>query len=80
MKYSPISFKTDYSLLKSLIKIDDIISYALNNKLEYVGILDDNPYGIMDFYTKCIRNSIKPIIGIKVSVGGEDIYLYIENY
>ena len=80
MKYSPISFKTDYSLLTSLIKTDDIISYALNNKLDYIGILDDNPYGIMDFYTKCIRNSIKPVIGIKVSVGGEDIYLYIENY
>ena len=80
MKYSPISFKTDYSLLTSLIKVDDIIDYAINNHLDYIGILDDNPYGIMDFYTKCLRNNIKPIIGIKINVGGGDIYLYIEDY
>ena len=80
MKYSPISFKTDYSLLTSLIKVDDIINYAINNGSNYIGILDDNPYGIMEFYTKCLRNKIKPIIGIKINVGGGDIYLYIENF
>ena len=34
----------------------------------------------MEFYTKCLRNKIKPIIGIKINVGGGDIYLYIENF
>ena len=48
--YSPISFKSDYSLLKSLLKVKDIINYAKDNKASYVGILDDNLYGIMDFY------------------------------
>ena len=80
MKYSPISFKTDYSLLKSLIKVDDIISYALNNHLKYIGILDENPYGIMEFYTKCKKNNINPIIGMSISIMGAKLYLYIENY
>ena len=40
--YSPISFKSDYSLLKSILKVKDIINYANDNKISYVGILDDN--------------------------------------
>ena len=80
MKYIPISFKTDYSLLKSLIKIKDIITYAKENDAEYAGILDDNPYGIMDFYDNCQKNGIKPVIGNIIEIGEYKIYLYIQNY
>ena len=80
MKYTPISFKSDYSLLSSLLKITDIIEYAKNNNSSYVGILDNNPYYIMDFYTKCIKEHIKPICGIIIKIGESKIYLYIKNF
>lgn len=76
----PISFKSDYSLMKSLLKIEDIISYAKSCNATYVGILDDNPYGIMDFYDKCSKNNIKPIFGMVIKIGESKIYLYIKNY
>ena len=78
--YSPISFKSDYSLLKSLLKVKDIINYAKDNKASYVGILDDNLYGIMDFYDKCEQNNLKCIFGMIVKIGEYKLYLYIKDY
>lgn len=80
MNYIPISFKTDYSLLRSLLKVKDIIDFAKNNGGSYVGILDDNPYSIMDFYDKCMKANLKPIIGVIVKIGDNKIYLYIKDY
>ena len=58
MNYMPICFKSDYSLLKSLLKIKDIIEYAKNQEFSYVGLLDDNMFGLMDFYDKCQKNNL----------------------
>ena len=80
MNYIPIGFKTDYSLLKSLFKIDDIIDFALKNNSNYIGILDDNPYSIAEFYYKCKQNNLKPVIGISFDIEGYKIYFYLENF
>ena len=60
--YYPLGIKTDYSLMKSLIKVDDLISYAIKNGINTLGILDDNLNSSHYFYEKCISNNIKPII------------------
>ena len=78
--HTQIGFKTDYSLLSSLLKTKDIIKYAENIKAGYIGILDDNPYAVMDFYTKAKKLNIKPIIGMVVKIGDNKIYLYIKDY
>ena len=80
MNYTPISFKSDYSLLKSLLKIKDIIDYAKTQESKYVGILDDNMYGIMDFYDKCSKNNLNCIFGQIIKIGETKFYLYIKNY
>lgn len=79
MSVVPISFKTDYSLLKSVLKISDIITFAKEKNAEFVGILDDNPYAIMDFYDKCEKSNLKFIFGIVIKINDERIYLYIKN-
>ena len=80
MNYTPISFKSDYSLLRSLLKISDIINYAKGNNSSYIGLLDDNPYGIVDFYMSCKKNNLKCIFGMSISIGNTKMYLYIKNY
>lgn len=80
MNYVPISFKSDYSLLKSTLKVDDIVHFAKSAGLNYVGILDENPYAIMDFYDKCKKNSIKGVFGLIVRIGDNKVYLYIKDY
>ncbi len=79
MKYVPISFKSDYSLLKSLYKVKDIIDFATSRGSSYAGILDENPYAIMDFYEKCEANKLKCIFGQIVKIGSNKIYLYIKD-
>lgn len=78
--YIPIGIKSDYSLLQSLIKIPDLISYLLEHNIMACGILDDNLFGSICFYKECIKNNIKPIIGLDVCIQDKHIYLYAKNY
>ena len=80
MNYTPLYIKTHNSLLSSLIKETDLIEYALNNDLTSLTITDNNMYGVMDFYHLCIKNNIKPIIGLEVEIDGLKIVLYGKNY
>ena len=72
----PLYIKTDNSLLKSLIKIDDLINFAIKNNIKSLAIADDSMYGCLEFYIKCKNNNIKPIIGLEIN----DIVLYAINY
>ncbi len=76
----PLKITTEYSLLKSLIKIDDLIDFLVCNNISACGLCDDNLNGLMEFYLKCKSHNIKPIIGLDVVIGGMHIYLYAKNY
>ena len=78
--FKPIGIKTDYSLLKSLIKIPDLISFSLANNIDVLGILDENLFGSIEFYDACIKNNIKPIIGLDTIVNNLHLYLYASDY
>ncbi len=79
MNYVPLWIKTDYSLLTSLIKIDDLIAKLSDYKIKAAAICDDNLFGAMEFYDKCKKNGIKPIIGLEVKLD-YTILLYAKNY
>lgn len=78
--FIPLGIKSDYSLLQSLIKLPNLIKYLNEHNITTCGLLDDNLFGSMCFYNLCISNNIKPIIGLKVKVGINYIYLYAKNY
>ncbi len=80
MIYTPLYIKTDYSLLTSLIKIDDLIEFALKNNIKSLSITDDNLCGVIEFYNKCINNNIKPIIGLELKIKDVNLVLYCKNY
>ena len=68
MNYAPLFIKTDYSLLSSLIKIDDLISYLKKYDINKVAVCDDNLLYAAEFYNKCILNDIKPIFGLEINL------------
>lgn len=79
MNYAPLWVKSDYSILTSLIKIDDLINTLSLNNVGVAAICDDNLFGCMEFYNKCKKHGIKPIIGLEVHLE-YTILLYAKNY
>lgn len=77
--YVPLKIMTEYSLLKSTIKIDTLVSFLQKHNITSCAICDTNLYGVMEFYTKLTSNNIKPIIGLEVVVDGNPLYLYAKN-
>ncbi len=80
MKYIPLNIKTEYDLMNSLIKIDELILYAKNNGINALGVTDSNMFGAYDFINKCKQNNIKPIIGIEVEIDDTKMLIYARNY
>ena len=78
--YIPLYNKSNYSLLSSLLTIDDIISFAIKNNMQSIAISDTNMYGTMEFIKKCEKNEIKPIIGLELNLNEFNIVLYAKDY
>ena len=60
--YNMLYVKSNYSLLSSLLTIDDIIDYNIKNNRSSAIICDDNMYGVMEFIKKCESHNLKPVI------------------
>lgn len=70
MKYSNLKIHTEYSILDGTSKISDYVKKAKEFNQDILGITDINLMGAIEFYKECKKNSIKPIIGLKVYING----------
>lgn len=67
--YIPLHLHTHYSLLDGAIRIEDLITSAIDYKMPAVAITDHgNLFGAIEFYKKVSRAGMKPIIGCEVYV------------
>lgn len=80
MNYIPLRVKTSYSFLKSLNDIKKMVSYCKEKGIEACAICDCNMFGVMEFYKECIKNDIKPIIGLELTIDNGFVILYAKNY
>ena len=78
--YTPLNIKTENTLLTSLIRIDELVDFALSNNIKSLSITDTKMYGVYYFYKKCIENDIKPIIGLDINYDNYRVILYCKNY
>ena len=78
--YIPLYNRTNYTLLSSLIKIDDLIKYCSKSNISSISIVDTNMFGTMEFIKKCEKNNIKPIVGLEVILKDFIIVLFAKNY
>lgn len=78
--YIPLFNKSNYSLLSSLLKIDDLVSYAEHNNISSMALTDTNMYGMMEFIKKCEAHQIKPMIGLHVLLKEYSVILFAKNY
>ena len=64
--------QTEYNILKNTNRLDDYISLAKKHSFDFLSITDSNMFGHYKFYNKCIKEGIKPIIGLEYSFKTED--------
>lgn len=69
MNFVHLHNHTHYSLLDGLTKIDEMVEFAKEQGSPAVAITDHGVmYGAIEFYQKCLKEEIKPIIGVETYV------------
>ena len=74
-----LNIKTEYNLLSSLIRLEDIITYAKKYNLDRLVIADTNMYGAMKFKDLCEKNNIKSVLGLNINSSFK-INVYAKSY
>ncbi len=66
MKFVHLHTHSHYSLLDGLTKIDELIAAAKEDGAEALALTDHGVmYGAVEFYQKCKKAGLKPIIGVE---------------
>lgn len=78
--YISLYNKSNYTLLSSLLKINDIINFAIKNNMQSIALTDINMFGTMEFIKKCQKNNLKPVIGLELQLEEFNIILYAKDY
>ncbi|CAH0346224.1 DNA polymerase III subunit alpha [Bacillus sp. CECT 9360] len=67
--FTHLHIQSAYSLLSSTVKIDELVSQAKANGFSSLALTDRNVmYGSVYFYKECLKQGIKPIIGLIADV------------
>lgn len=74
-----INIKTSYEFLSSTILIPKLVKQAKALDASVLGIVDVNMHGAFQFYNACIKEGIKPIIGLSFTVESNEYLLYAKN-
>ena len=63
---------SEYSILDSTIRIDEVVSKAVADQMPALALTDlSNLFGLVKFYQSTYRNGIKPILGCDVWITNE---------
>ncbi len=72
MSFIHLHNHSHYSLLDGLLKFDDLIEFSKKEGLKAAAITDHGAlYGVIEFYQKCKKAGIKPIIGVETYLAPE---------
>ncbi|WP_216363360.1 DNA polymerase III subunit alpha [Candidatus Sneabacter namystus] len=68
-KFIHLKVQSGYSLLESIVRIDDLVDLACLNKMPALGLVDKgNMFGALEFSEKASKKGIQPIHGTIVKV------------
>jgi DNA polymerase-3 subunit alpha len=74
MGFVPLHIHSEYSLLESSCRIDELVKRAAESDFSALALTDKgNMYGALKFYTACKKVGIKPIIGLEAELGEQHL-------
>ncbi len=74
-KFIPLHIHTEYSLLDGMIRVNDLVDYAVQNGLPAIAITDHGVmYSAIEFYELAKKADINPLIGCEFYVHDGDIH------
>lgn len=63
----PLNIVSSYSLLKSTIRIPELVQYAKTLGYQAIALADEHVlYGAVEFYRYCLKENIQPILGVQL--------------
>lgn len=73
-----LNVRSDFSLLSSTMKVQDIIKKSLEEKQPAIALTDSNNLcGALEFAEYALQNGIQPIIGVTIYISNLDVEGYI---
>lgn len=69
-RISHLKLHTEYSLLEGVGKIEDYVEKCRDTGIDALAITDTAMFGVIEFYKKCKKSGIKPLIGLEVFLDG----------
>lgn len=72
MSFIHLHVYSAFSLLTSTARIEELVRGAKDKGFSAIALTDRNVmYGTMSFYKECLKNNVKPILGLTVDVASE---------
>lgn len=69
MDFVPLQVKSSFSLLRSPIRINELVTTAKERGYSAIALTDKNVlYGAIDFYNAAKKAGIKPVIGLQLTI------------
>lgn len=73
MAFTHLQVRSGYSLMNSTVKFDQLIKRAKEWNMRAIALTDEGVmHGAVSFYRQCLKNEIKPIIGMVLAVEETD--------
>ena len=73
MDFISLRNHSEYSIIDSILRLSDIVSYAEKYNMPAIGLTDHfNLFAAVKFYKQCIKKKIKPIIGSDIKISNSD--------
>ncbi|MFA9558728.1 DNA polymerase III subunit alpha [Evansella sp. AB-rgal1] len=80
MSFVPLHIHSEYSLLQSAGKVTDLINRARSLGYTALALTDrDAMYGVIPFYKECLRQKLKPIVGVELAYAKKGNNVPIQN-
>lgn len=80
MSYTHLQIRSGYSLMDSTITIEKLIQRASELQFDALALTDEHVlHGVIPFYQACLRQGIKPIIGMTLQLERASCVLLAKN-